>query len=102
MDDIDDLQDIQDFQDMAEVLVGPQRPRREKPGFMEEMTDFEFKRTFRFTKDGVESLVGLLAFELYSVTIETLMHSLSCAELDQGLLNNPNKKAANPFIQLSP
>ena len=28
---------------------------------MEEMTDFEFKRTFRFTKDGVESLVGLLA-----------------------------------------
>ena len=39
MDDIDDLQDIQDFQDMAEVLVGPQRPRREKPDFMEEMTD---------------------------------------------------------------
>ena len=61
MDDIDDLQDIQDFQDMAEVLVGPQRPRREKPDFMEEITDFEFKRTFRFTKDGVESLVGLLA-----------------------------------------
>ena len=25
-----------------------------------------------------------------------------CAELDMGLLNNPNKTTANPFIQLSP
>ena len=60
MDDKVDLQDIQDFQEMAEVLVGPQRPKREKRDFMEEMTDLEFKRTFRFTKDVVESLVGLL------------------------------------------
>ena len=59
--DIDDLKDIQDFQDMAEALVGPQRPRREKLDFIEEIADFKFKRTFRFTKDGVESLVGLLA-----------------------------------------
>ena len=49
-----------------------------------------------------QTISALVAFELYSVTIETLMHSLSCAELDLGLLNNPNKTAANPFIQLSP
>ena len=49
-----------------------------------------------------QTISALAAFKLYSVTIKTLVHSLPCAELDLGLLNNPNKTAANPFIQLSP
>ena len=35
--------------------------QRQRPDFNQSMTDFEFLRTFRFTKNGVNSITDLLA-----------------------------------------
>ena len=107
--DIKDLKDIQDFQDMAEVLTLTAWNYLWHWGYHGCVWGWHWCRAPWQPQQGVpgpspppQTISALVAFELYSVTIETLMHSLSCAELDLGLLNNPNKTAANPFIQLSP
>ena len=62
MDIFADVQVAHDYQQAAQQYQNRRRKfkKRTCENFFEEMTDFEFKRTFRFTKDGVRYLTSLL------------------------------------------
>ena len=64
MDILEDLQLQNDVIDAVHNLGEIPRRRRFKTqtsqSFLEEMTDFEFLRTFRFSKEGVRHLTRLL------------------------------------------
>ena len=55
MDDICDINDIEDL-----IMVNQTRRRRAKPYFLVDFTYLDFKRNFRFSKDGAVCLVELL------------------------------------------
>ena len=62
MDIFADVQVAHDYQQAAQQYQNRRQKfkKRTCETFFEEMTDFEFKRTFRFTKDGVRYLTSLL------------------------------------------
>ena len=68
---MDILQDLHINNEYLAHLQEPaRRPRRKFKTrtcqvFLDEMSDFEFKRTFRFSKDGVRHLTALLGILKY-------------------------------------
>ena len=55
---MDDIRDINDVEDL--IMVNQMRGRRARPDFLVDVTDLDFKRNFRFSKDGAVCLVELL------------------------------------------
>ena len=75
MDILENLQLERDFNDAIEQERGRRRCRtRTSEIFFAEMSDFEFRRTFRFNKDAVRHLTQLLGISLnfYLVIYEHL------------------------------
>ena len=59
MDDIRDLDDVEDL-----IMVNQMRRRRARPDFLVDVSDWDFKKNFRFSKDGAVRLVELLGGHL--------------------------------------
>ena len=62
---MDDLHDINDVEDL--IMVNQMRRRWARPDFLVDVTDCDFIRNFRFSKDGAVRLVELLGGHLTHV-----------------------------------